>query len=122
MTTYTHKVRAFDSERGTITVSVHDSDDNQVDLMSVDVPQDEDGLYFVGDDLKTHVEGFVATEFYDKSATIKSAAVCMECENYKPNFFGGSCKLCGCAVRVKITLASQDCPIDKWKKIDVRIS
>jgi translation initiation factor 2 gamma subunit (eIF-2gamma) len=48
--------------------------------------------------------------------------VCMECENYKPTFFGGSCKLCGCAVRVKITLASQDCPIDKWKKIDVRIS
>ena len=74
MKTYTHKVRAFESERGTITISVHDSDDNQVDLMSVDVPQDEDGLYFVGDDLKTHVEGFFATEFYDKSATIKSAA------------------------------------------------
>ena len=45
----------------------------------------------------------------------------MECENYKPGFFGGSCKLCGCAVRAKVTLASQDCPIDKWKEVDIQI-
>ena len=47
--------------------------------------------------------------------------MCMECENYKPGFFGGSCKLCGCAVRAKVTLASQDCPIDKWKEVDIQI-
>ena len=74
MATYTHKVRAFDSAKGTITISVHDAADAQVDLMGVDLPQDADGLYLVGDALKTHIEGFFATEFYDKSATIKSAA------------------------------------------------
>ena len=74
MATYTHKVRAFDSAKGTITISVHDSADAQVDLMGVDLPQDADGLYLVGDALKTHIEGFFATEFYDKSATIKAAS------------------------------------------------
>ena len=39
MTTYTHKVRAFESERGTITVSVHDS--SAIAAMIVPYPEEE---------------------------------------------------------------------------------
>ena len=34
------------------------------------------------------------------------------CEEYfKPT---GSCKKCGCFVRLKTKIASQSCPLDKW--------
>jgi len=36
--------------------------------------------------------------------------ICKRCENYKYGF----CKLCGCAMVLKVNLKGQGCPIDKW--------
>lgn len=74
MATYTHKVRAFNKENGTITISIHDSSDAELDIMGIDLPQDADGLYLVGDALKTYIDGFIPATLYDRAATIKASS------------------------------------------------
>jgi len=39
-------------------------------------------------------------------------SICKSCEFYKRN----RCTLCGCNLRYKIAMATEDCPIEKWKK------
>ena len=39
--------------------------------------------------------------------------ICRQCEHYfKPT---GTCKKCGCFMRVKTTLSFTECPIGKWE-------
>jgi len=43
-------------------------------------------------------------------------ATCKRCELWDQSGFGGtgSCKECGCAMQLKLRLATSKCPIDKW--------
>lgn len=41
------------------------------------------------------------------------ADICDKCE-----FSGILCKKCKCFLRVKICIASEKCPIDKWDRVD----
>ena len=52
---------------------------------------------------------FVSTEVYEDRITI-----CKGCVYYfKPT---GTCKACGCFMKVKHKLAMASCPIGKWDK------
>ena len=40
--------------------------------------------------------------------------VCNSCEHKR----GNSCSICGCGLSAKARWRSEDCPIDKWPKLD----
>ncbi len=43
-------------------------------------------------------------------------AICRACPELTRKFTGSFCNLCGCNMRVKAQMVSQDCPLDKWPK------
>ena len=47
----------------------------------------------------------------------KRIDICKSCEHFfKPT---GSCKKCGCFVRIKAKISTLNCPIDKWRRTTV---
>lgn len=46
-------------------------------------------------------------------------AVCLTCEHFQPatSKIGPRCGLCGCFVKAKTWLATEDCPDNRWTKI-----
>lgn len=50
----------------------------------------------------------------DKETIEKRLNVCTECEYLKQTILGGKCLKCGCLLKFKAGLKSQDCPIGKW--------
>ena len=47
----------------------------------------------------------------------KRLAICRACEFYfKPT---GTCKKCGCFMRIKAKLSTLSCPIDKWRRTTI---
>ena len=57
---------------------------------------------------------FVTTE--ERKARL---AVCVVCEHFQPatSTTQPTCGLCGCVVKLKAWMATEDCPADKWTKI-----
>lgn len=44
-------------------------------------------------------------------------AICLACSSLRRGMIF-TCKLCGCPIRTKTALASNECPAGKWSKID----
>jgi hypothetical protein len=44
--------------------------------------------------------------------------VCYKCENFDSSGFNGTgrCRDCGCSLKLKIRMASAECPVGKWGK------
>ena len=44
--------------------------------------------------------------------------VCVKCEHFRPatSKIGPMCGLCGCLVKMKAWLATEQCPAEKWPK------
>ena len=42
--------------------------------------------------------------------------ICEGCEHKRPN--ANSCSICGCGLKAKARWRSEDCPINKWPKLD----
>ena len=52
------------------------------------------------------------TFWASKQTVVERAKVCAGCEwLFRPT---GQCKRCGCFVKLKVKVASQNCPINKW--------
>ena len=49
-------------------------------------------------------------------------AVCVKCEHFRQatSKVGPRCGLCGCFVKAKAWLATEQCPVDKWKIVEKR--
>jgi len=55
---------------------------------------------------------FTREEANERLKICRGSSMNEPCEEYfKPT---GSCKKCGCFVRLKTKIASQKCPLDKW--------
>ncbi len=52
--------------------------------------------------------------FVSKSLYNKRLGECRKCEHYFK--YTGNCKLCGCFMKVKCSMAFMECPIGKWNK------
>ena len=48
-------------------------------------------------------------------ATAARLAVCAPCDQRLP---GGECAVCGCNLTVKASWREQECPLDKWPKVE----
>ena len=47
--------------------------------------------------------------------TIKSRfEICKKCPHLSPSGLGLKCVKCGCLIKLKISVKSQECPIGKW--------
>ena len=68
----TYKVRQFNTDIGSILVSVHDNSNAEVGRIVVDVPIDENNQYIVGDDLAAHIQTYIPEEHYTRIATTKA--------------------------------------------------
>jgi hypothetical protein len=46
----------------------------------------------------------------------KRLNICKSCVNFDAKAFNGTgkCKLCGCSTHLKLSMATEKCPIDKW--------
>ena len=51
-------------------------------------------------------------KMYDERMTI-----CRVCPELKRKLIGSFCNICGCNMKMKAQMESQDCPLDKWPKI-----
>ena len=55
---------------------------------------------------------FTREEANDRLKICRGSSTNKACDEYfRPT---GSCKKCGCFVRLKTKMASQKCPLDKW--------
>lgn len=45
--------------------------------------------------------------------------ICKKCENFDGSGFNGTgrCRDCGCSLKLKIRMASSECPVGKWTKV-----
>lgn len=65
--------------------------------------------------------GFVASGF--KVTPVEEIQrrldICSKCENFDPSGFNrtGRCTECGCSIKLKIRMASAECPVSKWTKV-----
>jgi hypothetical protein len=44
-------------------------------------------------------------------------AICRACPELKRKLVGSFCNICGCNMKMKAQMKSQDCPLGKWPKI-----
>lgn len=50
----------------------------------------------------------------DEEVYVARLNTCKKCENF--NKYIGTCKLCGCVMRIKTKLPGQKCPDNRWEK------
>jgi|LakMenEpi03Aug12_release.lakeMendotaPanAssembly.Ray.scaffolds.fasta_scaffold1364710_2 hypothetical protein len=45
--------------------------------------------------------------------------LCSKCINFDPNSYAGNgeCKICGCCMEIKASMATEKCPIGIWDEI-----
>lgn len=64
---------------------------------------------------KGDIVNIVYKMFATKEAVKQRVDICKTCEYFDKIVFG-SCKVCGCLVKLKAHLAGASCPVDKWDK------
>jgi len=56
------------------------------------------------------------TMFTDMKTRLERAGHCQQCEFYRR--VTKQCTKCGCLVNLKVTLANEACPVEKWKQAE----
>lgn len=54
--------------------------------------------------------------FTNIETRLERAGHCQKCEFYRRST--KQCTLCGCLVNLKVTIAKETCPVDKWKEVE----
>lgn len=50
----------------------------------------------------------------EKEVFVKRLDTCKSCENF--NKYIGTCKLCGCIMKIKTKFPNMKCPDNRWEK------
>jgi len=54
------------------------------------------------------------SEKSDEKTYIQRIGICRRCPHAKSKLLGTNCELCGCNIRLKARVKSEECPVKKW--------